>query len=84
VVGASTTLAQVLDAKRASGRRSAERSEVLARYAAGAAFVIIEDLPSTEELAEAALSSAWQSVHRSLVDLDQIDDVDAGAISSTE
>jgi hypothetical protein len=84
VVGASTTLAQVLDAKRASGRRAAERSEVLARYAAGAAFVILEELPSTDELAEAALSSAWASVHRSLLALDPVDDVDVGAISASE
>jgi len=84
VVGASTTLSQVIDARRACASRPLEHAAVLSRYAAGAPFVIIEDLPSTEELAQASLCSAWQSVHKSLLALDEVDDVDLGPVSATE
>jgi hypothetical protein len=84
VVGAGTTLAQVLDARRAAARRAPDRTEVLARYAAGAAFVLLEELPGKDELAQAALASAWPSVQRTLLTLDAVDDVDLGAFSSTE
>jgi hypothetical protein len=84
VVGAGTTLAQVLDAKRARAQRSPEPAEVLARYAAGVGFVMLEDLPSTQELAHAALSASWQPVQHSLVQLDAVDDLDLDTISAGE
>jgi len=82
VVGAGTTLGQVLDAKRAY-RGSNDRAGAVARFAAGAAFVMLEDLPSTEELTWAALANGWTSVHRDLVNLDGVDDVDLGAASAS-
>ena len=41
-------------------------------------------VPSTEELAQASLSSAWHAVHKSLLALDEVDDVDLGPVSATE
>jgi hypothetical protein len=82
VVGAGVTLGQVCEARRACAKRPYDRNEVLARYAAGAAFVMLEDLPSAQELAQAALSAGWPSVQHSLVQLDDVDDVDLGAISA--
>ena len=82
VVGAGTTLAQVLDAKRAY-KGSSDRAGAIARFAAGAAFVMLEDLPSADELTWAALANGWQSVHRDLVNLDGVDDVDLGATSAS-
>jgi hypothetical protein len=67
VVGAGTTLSQVLDAKRTSSNASTDHRQVLARFAAGAAFVFLEDLPPNEELAMAALQGGWQSVYDDLV-----------------
>jgi hypothetical protein len=74
----------VIDARRACANRPVEHAAVLARYASGAAFMMIEELPSTEELAQASLYSAWSSVHKSLVALDAVDDVDLGAMSATD
>jgi len=82
VVGAGTTLAQVFEARRACAKRPIDRTEVLARYAAGAAFIMLEDLPSAQELAQATLSASWPSVQHSLVQIDDVDDVDLGAISA--
>jgi len=84
VVGTATTLSQVIDARRACANRPLDRPTVVSRYASGAAFVMIEDLPSTEELAQASLCSAWQAVHKSLLALDEVDDVDLGPVSATE
>jgi hypothetical protein len=84
IVGASTTLSQVIEARRACANRPLEHPAVLARYASGAAFVMIEELPSTEELAQASLSSAWHAVHKSLLALDEVDDVDLGPVSASE
>jgi hypothetical protein len=83
-VGASTTLAQVLTAKRDRAKHAADPAEVLARYAAGAAFVMLEDLPSTQDLTHAALSASWQPVQHTLVQLDPVDDLDLDAISAGE
>jgi hypothetical protein len=83
VVGAGTTLSQVLDAKRASAKQSGDRAGAIARFAAGAAFVMLEDLPTAEELTYAALAGGWQSVHQALVQLDGVDDVDLGAASAS-
>jgi hypothetical protein len=78
VVGEGTTLAQVLDAKRASVRQPSDTRQVLARLMAGAAFVMLEDLPPTQELAFGALAGGWQPVHQDLLRLDAVDDVDLG------
>ncbi len=84
VVGPNTTLSQVIEAKRVSQRRPMERADVLARYASGASFVLIEELPSAQELAQSALVASWKSVRGSLVDLDDVDDVDTRAISVSD
>jgi hypothetical protein len=78
VVGEGTTLSQVLEAKRSSANASTDRRQILARFAAGAAFVMLQDLPSTEELAMAALQGGWQPVYQDLLHLDPLDDVDLG------
>lgn len=83
-VGAGTTLAQVLAAKQASGRHAPARAAAPARYAAGAAFVFLDELPSATELAQAALAGSWPSVERSLAGLDGIDDIDLRAASTGE
>ena len=77
VVGEGTTLGQVLEAKRSS-RGWQDRREVLGRYIAGAAFVLLQDLPSAQDLAYAALARASRNVHDDVVRLDPIDDVDLG------
>jgi len=77
VVGDGATLSQVLEAKRTSGRESS--STAMARVLAGAAVVLLEGLPSTEELALAALTSGWTTVRQDLVSLDVIDDVEIEA-----
>ncbi len=78
VVGEGTTLAQVLEAKRCARDRSRDRREVLARLMAGAAFVMLEELPPPEDLAFAALASSWGPVYQDLLRLDAVDDVDLG------
>jgi hypothetical protein len=72
VVGAGTTLSQVLEAKRSGSRRPAERREVLARFMAGAAFVLLEELPSADEMAFGALAGGWQPIHDDLLRLDGV------------
>ncbi len=85
VVGEGTTLAQVLDAKRTSARQSSDHRQVVARFIAGAAFVMLEELPSAEDLAFGALAGGWQPLHQDLLRLDTIDDVDLvpAAVTST-
>lgn len=78
VVGEGTTLRQVLEARRAKRSSGNERAEAVARWIAGAAFVMLEDLPPTEELAYAALARGWKPVHADLQRLDEVDDVDLG------
>ena len=74
VVGEGTTLGQVLSAKTSKSRMSS--GEAVGRFLAGAAFVLLEELPSTEELTFGALAGGWRSVHGTLVELDGVDDVD--------
>jgi len=78
VVGEGTTLVQVLEARRSANNASADRRQVLARLATGAAFVMLEELPSADELSMAALSSDWQPLYKDLLHLDPMDDVDLG------
>jgi hypothetical protein len=77
VVGEGTTLGQVLEAKRSS-RGWQDKREVLGRYIAGAAFVLLQELPSAQDLAFAALARGWKPVYEDVVRLDTIDDVDLG------
>ena len=82
VVGDGTTLAQVIEGRRAKRSNGNERAEAVARWIAGAAAVMLEDLPPTEELAYAALVRGWKPVHADLQHLDEIDEVDLGLASS--
>jgi hypothetical protein len=79
VVGDATTLSQVLEAKRNSGRESSDPAQAMARIVAGAAVVLLEGLPSAEELSVAALNSGWKTVYQDLVAFDAVDDVDLEA-----
>ena len=76
--GEQTTLRQVLEARRSTRGSGRYQRDVLPRFIAGAAFVFLEDLPPTEDLAFAALAGGWQPLHDDLVRLDAIDDVDLG------
>lgn len=82
VAGDGTTLRQVIEGRRAKRPGSDGRAEAVARWIAGAAFVMLEDLPPTDELAYAALARNWKTVHADLQRLDEVDDVDLGLASS--
>jgi hypothetical protein len=86
VMGAGVTLAQVIDARRACMRKPYDRTAAITRFAAGAAFVMLQELPSARELAQATAENGWQSVRESLVRLDGVDDAEirATAVSSTD
>jgi len=76
VCGESTTLQQVLGARRETrGGVAADRASV-ARIVAGAAFVFLEELPSAQELALGAVKNGWQPLLDDLARMDAIDDVD--------
>jgi hypothetical protein len=83
VVGEGTTLAQVLEARRSIASRSSDRREVLGRLMAGAAFVFLEELPSTEEMAFGALAGGWKPLSEDLMRLDAVDDVDLGVTTAS-
>lgn len=78
VCGDATTVAQVIQARRASGSSGRYRRDSLKRFAAGAAFVFLEDLPPAEDLALAALAQGSAPLRDDLLRLDAIDDVDLG------
>jgi len=78
VCGEQTTLRQVLEARRSSGRSARYDRGTLPRFIAGAAFVFLEDLPPAEDLAYAALAGGWRPLHQDLMRLDAMDDVDLG------
>lgn len=78
VVGETTTLAQVLSARRETKGDAGWDRSVLPRIVAGAAFVFLQELPPPQELALAAVSGGWQPLHRELARLDGMDDVDLG------
>lgn len=83
VAGEGTTIRQVIEAQRARKPSGNARNEAIARWIAGAAFVMLEDLPANEELAYAALARGWKPVHADLQRLDEVDDVDLG-LATTE
>lgn len=76
--GEGTTLRQVLEARRAVQGSGSYRREVLERFAAGTAFVFLQELPPAEDLAYAALADSWRPLHADLLKLDPVDDVDLG------
>ena len=78
VCGEGTTVQQVLDARRSTRDSGHYDRNVLPRFMAGAAFVFLQDLPPTEDLAFAALAGGWQSLRGDLLRLDHVDDVDLG------
>lgn len=82
-VGAGTTIAQVLEAKRASSKKSNDRREVIGRLLAGTAFVMMEELPSAEDLGFAACAGGWKPVYQDLARLGELDDVDLGVAAET-
>ena len=77
VCGDATTLAQVLEARRAA-KDSHYRRDALPRFIAGAAFVFLEDLPPADDLAIAALARSSTPLRDDLARLDAVDDVDLG------
>lgn len=77
------TLRQVLEARVASGRRGRYDRGSLSRFAAGAAFVFLEELPPAEDLAFAALTSC-APLREDLLRLDAIDDVDLGGTAAVD
>jgi hypothetical protein len=76
--GDQTTLQQVLEARRASKNGGHYERDALPRFAAGAAFVFLQELPPVEDLAFAALSSGWQPLADDLLKLDPVDEIDLG------
>jgi hypothetical protein len=78
--GAGTTLVQVLEARRNAGSSGRYARQALPRFAAGAAFVFMEDLPPADDLALAALTQSSRSVRDDLVNMDAVDDVDLGVV----
>jgi hypothetical protein len=79
VCGAGTTLVQVLEARRKAGSSGHDAREALPRFAMGAAFVFLEELPPAEDLALQALAQGSAPLREDLVRLDDVDDVDLGA-----
>jgi len=84
VCGEKTTLHEVLQARRSTGRSARYGRSSLPRFIAGAAFVFLEDLPPAEDLAFAALARGWKPLHQDLLRLDGMDDVDLGVAMTEE
>jgi hypothetical protein len=78
VCGAGTTLTQVLEARLSQKRGASRQStkEAVARFATGAAFVFLEDLPPANDMALSALAHGAGPVTDDLIRLDPVDDVD--------
>ncbi len=76
VCGDATTLTQVLQARRSTGSSGRYARESLARFAAGAAFVFLEELPPAGDLAYEALATGSAPLREDLQRLDAVDDVD--------
>ena len=78
VCGNATTLVQVLEARKQAPTSARNTRETLARFAAGAAFVFLDELPPAEDLALAVLSKGSAPLRDDLLHLDEVDDVDLG------
>ena len=76
--GDNTTLQQVLEARRSTHNEGHYDREALPRLVAGTAFLFLQELPPTQDLAYAALANGWQPVVADLIRLDAVDDVDLG------
>lgn len=76
VCGTATTIVQVLQARKSAGSSGRYAREALPRFAAGAAFVFLEDLPPANDLALTALTHGAPPVRDDLLRLDPIDDAD--------
>ena len=76
--GAGTTLVQVLEARQKAGSSGRYVKDALPRFAAGAAFVFLEELPPADDLALNALAKSSGPVRDDLLKMDAVDDVDLG------
>ena len=84
VCGDKTTLQEVLRARRAARGSGAYDRGALPRFVAGAAFVMLSELPPASDLALAALSDGWPPLEEELGRLDGLDDVDLGVAVAEE
>jgi hypothetical protein len=82
VCGTTTTIAQVVEARHKSGARGGSAREALPRFAAGAAFVFLEDLPQADDMALSALTHGPTPLRDDLLRLDPIDDADLGVMDA--
>ena len=78
VCGTATTIAQVVEARHKTGAGGRSAREALPRFAAGAAFVFLEDLPAADDMALSALTQGPSPLRDDLLRLDPIDDADLG------
>jgi hypothetical protein len=78
VCGETTTLAQVLSARRETRGDQGYDRGTIGRFVTGAAFVFMQELPPAQDLALAAVSGGWQPLRKELSRLDGMDDVDLG------
>ena len=78
VCGETTTLQQVLSARRETRGDAGYDRGTLGRFAAGTAFVFLQELPPAQDLALAAVKNGWQPLCNDLTRLDGVDDVDLG------
>lgn len=77
VCGTTTTLVQVLEAKRKTASSSGHYvRDILPRFAAGTAFVFLEDLPPAGDLAFSVLAPGSTPLRDDLLRLDPIDEAD--------
>ncbi len=76
VCGSATTLVQVLEARRKAGSSGHYVREELSRFAAGTAFVFLEELPPASDLALTVLAPGSAPLRDDLLRLDPIDDAD--------
>jgi len=84
ICGAHTTLTQVLAARRSTRSSGRYAREALPRFAAGAAFVFLEELPPAEDLALTVLADGYAPLQNDLLRLDPIDDVDLGMATTRD
>src|SRR4029079_1810787 len=82
VCGENTTIAQVLQARLASDKGDTgghyHRESSLPRMIAGAAFLFMQELPPTEDLAYAAIAKGSTALRDDLLRMDAVDDADLG------
>ncbi len=84
VCGESTTLQQVLAARRETRGEAGYDPGVLGRFAAGTAFVFLKELPPAKDLAAAIVRRGWQPLLDDLARLDRTDDADLGVAASDD